>query len=140
MRSWFRGWQCVGVVVSSGGGGGGSRYRHARHHQPNIDGMSYEQLLAAFGDGTENLRASEEIISSLPTHRVTLKANTGGGVVDLPKDAQQCSICLDDFEQGQVRKTLPCLHGMHEECIDKWLRTNAACPVCKYNLKHSHDS
>ena len=89
--------------------------------------MSYEQLLAAFGDGTENLGASAQTISCLPVARVSDPER-------LPEDARQCLICLEDFEEGQERKTLPCLHGYHSQCVDKWLQTNASCPVCKFRV------
>jgi len=109
-----------------GGGGRGGR---------NIDGMSYDQLLQAFGDGTENLGASVESISSLPTAQVMINAKTG--TVDLPPDASECNICLETFVAKDIRKTLPCLHGFHEQCIDKWLHTNGSCPTCKYRIDQS---
>jgi E3 ubiquitin-protein ligase SDIR1 len=53
----------------------------------------------------------------------------------LPPAVRECSICLDAFVVGCSRKTLPCLHGFHEECIDRWLRTNGSCPICKHTVK-----
>jgi hypothetical protein len=88
-------------------------------------GMTYEQLLQMFGDGTENLGAQEGQIDVLPTATVT-SAN--------PKEGQ-CSICLQDFDVGDSFRTLPCLHSdFHTDCIDQWLKTNAACPICKHRL------
>ena len=79
----------------------------------NPDGMSYEQLLQAFGDGTENMGAEESQIRRLP-ERVL-----GDPQAELPEDARQCLICLDDFERGESRKILPCLHGFHSTCCGK---------------------
>lgn len=45
-----------------------------------------------------------------------------------------CSVCLDDFGDGAVVRTLPCLHHFHDACVDPWLRQQglaAPCPVCK---------
>jgi hypothetical protein len=45
-----------------------------------------------------------------------------------------CSVCLDDFADGAVVRTLPCLHHFHGACVDPWLRQQglaAPCPVCK---------
>jgi Ring finger domain len=95
----------------------------------NIDNMSYEQLLSAFGDGSENRGAGEDVISSLPSKTIASVEK------ELPPDFRECSICLDAFEVGCSRKTLPCLHGFHEECVDKWLRTNASCPICKHHVE-----
>ena len=47
----------------------------------DVDNMSYDQLLQAFGDGTENLGASVNDISLLPTSRVHITEN---GKIDLP--------------------------------------------------------
>lgn len=46
---------------------------------------------------------------------------------------QQCSVCLEDFQQGQRVRTLPCFHAFHCVCIDPWLAQRALCPVCKHS-------
>ena len=94
----------------------------------NVDGMGYEELLQAFGDGTENLGASEEQIESLLNHLVHDPKR------ELPEDARRCLICLDEIEKGNIRKILPCVHGFHNHCCDKWLRTNGSCPICKHRI------
>lgn len=99
----------------------------ARVAQANPDHMSYEQLLQAFGTGGENLGADEGQIRSLPSATIE-------DVDRLPVDSRQCSICLEDFKNRDKRKILPCLHGFHADCVDKWLRTNGSCPICKHRL------
>ncbi|KAK0053426.1 RNA-binding protein 25 [Biomphalaria pfeifferi] len=47
----------------------------------------------------------------------------------------RCSICLKDFESGDQKLILPCVHNFHIECGDKWLRRNATCPVCRHLIK-----
>lgn len=96
--------------------------------QMNIDAMNYEQLLQTFGDGTENRGADERDIRCLPVSTVTDASN-------LPNDHSDCMICLESFKVGDERKTLPCLHGFHSSCVDKWLRTSASCPVCKHSIR-----
>jgi hypothetical protein len=102
------------------------RELNTRGDQNDIDEMNYEELLNAFGDGTENMGAEESEIRRLPTHVV--------GDNPLPEDARQCLICLEDFEKGESRTILPCLHGFHQNCCNKWLRTNGKCPVCKHPI------
>lgn len=48
-----------------------------------------------------------------------------------------CSICLEDFERGQLLRHLSCQHVYHEHCIAKWWKqkgTKTTCPVCKASL------
>ena len=48
---------------------------------------------------------------------------------------EACSICIDDFEEGDTLRRLPCGHTFHQHCIDPWLRyRNAICPNCKLQL------
>ena len=115
-----------------GGRFGGGRYHHGRHHAmaPDIDNMSYDQLLARFGDGTENQDrgASAGQIASLPTSTVT-------NPNDLPDDCRECIVCMENFKRGDVRRTLPCLHSdFHSECVDRWLQSNKTCPICKHQI------
>lgn len=51
----------------------------------------------------------------------------------LPEDAE-CCICLTSYEDGAELHTLPCNHHFHSTCIVKWLKMNATCPLCKYNI------
>jgi hypothetical protein len=94
-----------------------------------VDGMDYEQLLQAFGDGTENMGAQDSQINRLPTRELK------NPETELPEDARQCLICLEDFAAGETRITMPCLHGFHQNCAQKWLRTNGSCPICKHRLE-----
>ena len=110
----------------------GGRFGGGRYHAmaPDIDNMTYEQLLARFGDGTENQDrgASAGQIASLPTSTVT-------NPNDLPNDCRECIVCMESFKRGDVRRTLPCLHSeFHAECVDRWLQSNATCPVCKHQI------
>jgi Ring finger domain len=97
----------------------------------NIDGMTYEQLLQRFGDGSENRGADDSSIRRLPFKKLEDPDK------ELPKDARQCMICLEDFDKGDTRMTLPCLHGFHAECCKKWLRQNGSCPICKSKIDGS---
>ncbi|OIW02873.1 hypothetical protein TanjilG_29649 [Lupinus angustifolius] len=47
-------------------------------------------------------------------------------------DKISCSICLQDFEDGEMVRILPkCGHIFHLECIDKWLIRQESCPMCR---------
>ncbi|KAK7274129.1 hypothetical protein RIF29_15205 [Crotalaria pallida] len=56
----------------------------------------------------------------------------------LPEDAE-CCICLCSYENGEELHALPCNHHFHGTCIVKWLKMNATCPLCKYNILKGND-
>ncbi|XP_076909670.1 E3 ubiquitin protein ligase RIE1-like [Bidens hawaiensis] len=67
---------------------------------------------------------------------VPVESNGGQLAVErvlLPEDAD-CCICLSTYEDGAVLHSLPCNHHFHASCIVKWLKMNATCPLCKYNI------
>jgi hypothetical protein len=101
----------------------------AMRQQPNIDNMSYEALLERFGDGNENknLAASQQTIASLPSSIIS-------DPNELPEDKRQCVICMEDYEKGDERTMLPCWHGFHKECVNRWLSSKGSCPVCKTEI------
>ena len=56
---------------------------------------------------------------------------TGGG-----SPSRECAVCLGNFAEGEPIKFLPgCGHFFHSECIDKWLRASATCPLCRMDLR-----
>jgi len=50
-------------------------------------------------------------------------------------DADECTICLDEFVHGVRVRKLPCGHVFHSTCIARWLiERHAVCPLCKLDL------
>uniref|UniRef100_A0A0C9QVM2 RING-type E3 ubiquitin transferase n=1 Tax=Wollemia nobilis TaxID=56998 RepID=A0A0C9QVM2_9CONI len=105
--------------------------------------------------------ASEEDISLLPKYQFRLiggsekmngeKSGHLGGVMNscggepstervLSAEDAECCICLSAYDNGVELRELPCGHHFHCACIDKWLRINATCPLCKYNIIKSSNN
>ncbi|WVZ74151.1 hypothetical protein U9M48_022366 [Paspalum notatum var. saurae] len=81
---------------------------------------------------TANKGVKKEVLRSLPT--VTYvpdrsKAAAGEGEEEA---ADECAICLAEFEEGQAMRVLPqCGHAFHAACVDTWLRSHSSCPSCR---------
>lgn len=50
---------------------------------------------------------------------------------------QVCCICLAKYANNDELRELPCSHFFHKECVDKWLKINALCPLCKGEVGES---
>ncbi|KAJ3156428.1 hypothetical protein HDU89_004210 [Geranomyces variabilis] len=83
------------------------------------------QLMEQTGQRNAPPPASEDLISSLPEVKIT-KA-------DMAAHAD-CSVCQDEYTEGEAVTALPCKHLFHGACIEHWLKVNGTCPVCRHSL------
>ena len=94
---------------------------------PNPDAMSYEQLLALEDNvGSVNKGLTDEQIQKLPLTKFKKK-----------KFAEnfQCIICMEEFQEKETVKLLPCGHIFHDNCIKQWLLKQKTCPFCKSEIR-----
>ncbi|KAK1423540.1 hypothetical protein QVD17_18844 [Tagetes erecta] len=55
--------------------------------------------------------------------------------VDESGERVSCSVCLQDFQVGEIVRSLPkCHHIFHLPCIDEWLVRHGSCPLCRRDL------
>ena len=46
-----------------------------------------------------------------------------------------CAICLDEFEDKETIRKLPCEHKFHDACLIPWLtERHSTCPLCKFDV------
>ncbi|CAN6336448.1 unnamed protein product [Urochloa humidicola] len=104
-------------------------------------------------DLNQNRGASSDVINALGTYKFKLKkprngerneggGGGGGGVLAAGTDKERvvsaedavCCICLARYVDNDELRLLPCGHFFHKDCVDKWLKINALCPLCKAEL------
>lgn len=102
-------------------------------------------------DFSLNRGASQDSINSLPTYKFKVKKKKSGngkensssagegGIIAAGTDKEcilsgedaVCCICLAKYVHNDELRELPCSHFFHKDCVDKWLKINATCPLCK---------
>lgn len=55
-------------------------------------------------------------------------------------EQSSCVVCMAEFEARQTLRVLPCAHHFHAKCVDKWLRSNRTCPICRGNASEYFSS
>lgn len=101
---------------------------HDRHRDMrlDVDNMSYEELLALEERiGNVNTGLTEETISNRLKHKKYTSSKTG------QQDAEPCSICREEYSNGEDLGALECGHDFHTDCIKQWLMQKNLCPICK---------
>jgi hypothetical protein len=102
--------------------------------------MTLLEWLAVAHNGRSRERrpsgVSAELLSVLPTFPYEMKPHQEHHerLEDRIAHAENCTICLSDYEEGETLRTLPCFHIFHKDCIDDWLKQSKVCPVCKYQV------
>ncbi|KAJ1411010.1 Zinc finger, RING-type [Sesbania bispinosa] len=109
-------------------------------------------ILGIREDPIQTQGATSETINALPTYKFKMKKNKSkdesnsavseGGIVAAGTEKERmisgedavCCICLAKYENNDELRELPCSHLFHKDCVDKWLKINALCPLCKSEI------
>ncbi|KAK1420999.1 hypothetical protein QVD17_23022 [Tagetes erecta] len=96
--------------------------------------------------------ATEDTINALPTHKFKVNMtsdnkeyDSSGGLLAAGTKNERaisgedavCCICLAKYTNDDLLRELPCTHFFHTECVDRWLKINASCPLCKFEIGNS---
>ena len=98
-------------------------------NEPSDDVLSYEECLRIseiLGDVKRDQWAlcAESEINKLQVDNFKV-ANLA--------DTEDCTclVCLQQYEENDLVKKLPCGHAFHNSCADQWLIRANACPCCR---------
>lgn len=56
---------------------------------------------------------------------------------DLSDGNEQCVVCFEAQQAGDLAVILPCGHAFHKNCVFNWLKRHNTCPVCRMEM-NSH--
>ncbi|KAI4336994.1 hypothetical protein L6164_015458 [Bauhinia variegata] len=101
---------------------------HDRHRDMrlDVDNMSYEELLALEERiGNVSTGLSEETVLKL-LKQMKYSVETGS-----QRESEPCSVCQEEYNDGDDIGTLDCGHDYHTDCIKQWLMHKNLCPICK---------
>ena len=97
--------------------------RNARIHSPpasprnnkkfNIDKLKHMNFLRDLG-------LQKTVFAGEIDTEKTSKMNSG-----------ECAVCLATYLKDEELVTLKCMHVFHVSCIEKWLKKEDQCPLCR---------
>ena len=134
-------------VGRGGGGGGGQPFRDREERAAHISSAIRRLAVETYeSEGMLRRRPVGELKGMLRRRGVDptrcgcvmksdlvskLREHWGGG-----SSATECGICLEEYEDGDVVRVMPCQHRFHLECVDKWIMSAldfsrpTSCPIC----------
>ncbi|KAL1923669.1 uncharacterized protein VTP21DRAFT_8649 [Calcarisporiella thermophila] len=83
------------------------------------------QLMEQTADRNRPPPASDDVIERLPRSKITKEQAEKG---------QECSVCKEEYQEGDSIIELPCKHFFHEDCVLPWLKTSGTCCICRFSL------
>jgi len=87
--------------------------------------------------------ASDEQINELPviefdptTYKLTPEQLERGETPQYTDDNRpSCAICMEEYVLHDKLRRMVCEHDFHVECLDRWLRVNNSCPLCRRSAR-----
>ncbi|TYJ30141.1 hypothetical protein E1A91_A06G114900v1 [Gossypium mustelinum] len=117
-------------------------YDQHRDMRLDIDNMSYEELLALEERmGNVSTGLSEEALSKCLKKSIydTASSEFANVSYEGEKDDVKCSICQEEYVNGDEVGRLQCEHTYHVACVQQWLRVKNWCPICRASAEKPHN-
>lgn len=91
------------------------------HQLQNAERRAFVSAAVALQE-RETRATAQRFIDALPVSEFTPQHYEGSGTTTDMAAHQLCAVCLEEYEVGDAVRRLPCLHGFHMQCIDRWLQ------------------
>ena len=80
----------------------------------------------------EYIKLKKQFVKELDVYQYKNKDKFDSSLIE-----DECSICLSKYKITDMLKILPCKHGFHKKCINKWLsdEQHNKCPLCNLDIK-----
>ncbi|XP_026404070.1 E3 ubiquitin-protein ligase MBR2-like [Papaver somniferum] len=112
--------------------GGISFHDQHRDMRLDIDNMSYEELLALEEKmGNVSTALTEETILKCLRRNCYNPVPADEKNVESGDDDAKCTVCQEEYVEGDEVGKLRCDHRYHVVCVQQWLRQKNWCPICK---------
>lgn len=112
-------------------------YKFKSKKPRNEEGNEGGGGVLAAGTDKERVVSAEDAVRFFPAPMLTLHFSLQLHIMQNLIDSfgrQVCCICLARYVDNDELRLLPCGHFFHKDCVDKWLKINALCPLCKAEL------
>eukprot|EP00937_MAST-01D_sp_MAST-1D-sp2_P005676 g5676.t1 len=139
--------QLVQMLLQAHGGSGGASLRTAGASDALIRSLPTHAWKAPTSARASKRRDAEEAgtdadaaSEAASAAGAALSKQAAGGsdahadVGGVEEEGPSCTICLCEFEDGDVVTSLPCLHTFHKTCCVQWLKEKSTCPMCNVSL------
>lgn len=103
------------------------------HTNEELERMSVSELKALLRKTKQNVQ--DKMYTVVEKQELVAMLLSGSNTT-----AESCSICIEDYEAGDILRVLRCGHRFHLECIDRWFLSStdysrpSACPICNTEL------
>ncbi|KJE95138.1 hypothetical protein CAOG_05621 [Capsaspora owczarzaki ATCC 30864] len=87
---------------------------------------------------TSAYRSRRSSTATVPSNTPTLSSPLASSAA-MHEEVEECQVCRQAYDDGELVKTLPCFHRYHSACIDPWLLTKGQCPVCHTSILIAED-
>jgi ATP-dependent DNA helicase PIF1 len=106
-----------------------------KYNKEKLNAVSTDLVVVTSTDNRYKKNAAPEILEKADIAKNIYEDITDQDYKSDTSKSDTCCICLNDFENGDKVKYLPCFHMFHSQEINTWLERSEYCPLCKKSVK-----